>query len=164
MREKCFIGFILFLFISNIANAQTNDVSFLPKANAEQKDTFANRWGSMWNAIYVDSRINLDGEIMHETSLITAELKEGLATYIVFPSGGSGNDVYFYPITYCGQDKIEYDWNKKLKLITFNGMASDKERSVLLNDLQPGLYMVKYQSCHFGMGWVLEIKIAGGAP
>lgn len=161
IKSLSFLFFILLM--TGISFAQM-DISFFPKANAIQKDTMIDRWGTMQNAIILGWRTNLDDDLMYETSSFVAEIEKGKTTFILFSPGGSGNDIWIYPITECNRSDFQYDYEKELRHISFNGAAETKDRMIQIDDLQPGYYYIHYLSCHFGISYVLQIKDVSKTP
>ena len=158
MKIKILILFLIIFLQVIISYSQISipDVLLLPRANAVQKDTFANRWGDMWNLVTVNFILTNDDKENFNYLLIEAEIKKKRNTYILFPTGGSETDIFIYPILKYTVEEFVYNKQVKKKIFTFSEAIEDKV--IQIDDLPPGFYYVQYVSCHFGESYILWIK------
>ena len=148
-------AFLTFSF--SFSQKDTIDVSFLPKANAVQKDTLFDRWGDVGNIVLVGYRHTDQDEPDFGTSLVEAYISKERPVYIAFPPGGTETDIYLYAIraytaTYSAVDTI------CLKKKIFMWGNSLREKVLQINDLAPGFYYVNYLSCNYGGSYILWIR------
>jgi len=163
-RTTIFLAFI----VSNPVAGQdiTFDVSHLPSANYSQGYSYIDRWDAVGFNVNVDFRLDSTGEVTFRTSLIVAEMIEGIPSSIAFPVGGSETDIFIYPLLGCSENDFDIDFSQPIKDETFFWGDDLKDIAFLIDDLATGYYFVSYASCHYYGSYVLQVlrPIAGIPP